>query len=103
MNRNEKVTLIKKIAAWGSKFCVSAFFSALSANAAGNEKGKKVEKYVAMTGGYLVGSMVGDKVSEYVCKGIDDIYAEYERLEAESSATEPLNTVDGLEGGENNA
>lgn len=100
MTRNEKVTLIKKIAAWGSKFCVSAFFSALSANTVGDEKGKKVEKYVAMAGGYLVGSMVGDKVSDYVCKGIDDIY-ELLEIEAESSATEPLN-IEGLEGGESN-
>lgn len=101
-NREKKINTVKKIAGWASKFCVSAFFSALSASVVGtsNGKGKKIERYAAMAGGYLVGSMVGDKVTEYVCNGIDEIYAEYERIEAESKMeTEKIDIQGGAENG----
>lgn len=99
IDREKRVSAIKKIAGWASKFCVSAFFSAVSASVVGSGKDKKLERCAAIAGGYLVGSYVGDKVTEYVCAGIDDIYAEYERLESETSDEEN----DIIEGGAVNA
>ena len=86
--RARRLDITKQVAGGVSKFCVSAFFSAAAVAAIGKGSDHKIERFAAITGGGLIGLMIGDQVGDFMKRAIDDFAEEYDRIDAEEDETE---------------
>lgn len=61
---------------------VEIFVGAATKSVLHDVDGGKAAKLGAKAGGFLVGMYVSDKVSDYICDGIDETIADIEEIEA---------------------
>jgi len=79
--REKKLSIAKKIICGIAKICVGAFFGAVAADVTGRSGASKIEKYIAVAGGTILGSMISDQVSDYVGNGFDQLTSRYDEIE----------------------
>lgn len=83
MNENKsKLDTVKTVVKFVVGSLVEIFIGAATSSVVDHIEGPKVAKLGAKAGGFLVGMMVADQVSDYVCGGIDDISNELDRVKA---------------------
>ena len=84
--RNRRREVSKEIVGSGVKFCVGAFFGAIAAFITKNSEAPKFERYAAVAGGFLVGSVVGNQASDMICASLDKISDNF--VQAQSTGEE---------------
>ena len=78
----KRTKIIKGVIRFTVVGLVEIFVGALTNSVVGRVDGSKIAKVGAKAGGFLVGMYIGDQVSNYICKGIDEATEKFENLKA---------------------
>ncbi len=79
---DKKTKTIKTVVRFVVGGLVEIFVGAVTNSVVGRVDGSKAAKMGAKAGGFLAGLYLGDKVSDYICGGIDEIKVQLEDLKA---------------------
>lgn len=81
MNEEKKgLKIAKSVIRFVVGSLVDLFVGAATSMVVDHASGPKIAKVGAKAGGFLVGMMVGDRVSSYICDSIDETVGEIDKL-----------------------
>lgn len=78
--RKEKFQKARPYVQFGITIFIEAFTGAVSNAVLEHVEGNKLSRFGAWVGGGLVGLMVGDRVSEYVCDNVEQFIDNMEEI-----------------------
>lgn len=80
MEKNERMGKVKTVIRFVVGGLVEIFIGAVTNSVVSHVEGTKIAKLGAKAGGFLVGMMISDQVSDYICANIDNTMSELETL-----------------------
>ena len=79
-DNKERLGKVKTVIRFVVGGLVEIFVGAVTNSVTSNIEGGKIAKLGAKAGGFLVGLMISDQVSDYICGEIDDTMEELDKL-----------------------